>query len=141
MTKSPGALLPSHHKILPTPDPDFAEDSDEHSLTEGHTHPRAALVLLLLPRCQHIFIDHSQQALTLRGRADRQPASPALQRDGSLQQRASVHTPRQQHPLFQQETPAELPFKSLHMGELEEPRMPLRPQKQLSRLSCLNHPS
>lgn len=71
MTESPGALLPSHHKILPTPDTylDFAKDSDEQDLTEGHAHPRTALVLLLLPWCRHIFIDNSQEALTLRGKA------------------------------------------------------------------------
>lgn len=132
MTKSLGALLPSQHKILPTSDLDFAKDSDEHSLTEGHAHPCAALVLLLLlPWRQHIFIDHRQEALTLRGKADRQPASSALQQDGSsLQQRASMHTPRQQHPLLQQQVPAELSLKSLHMEESEEPRMPLRPLKQ-----------
>lgn len=48
VTKSLGALLPFQHKIFPTSDLDFAKDSDEHSLTEGHAHPCAALVLLLL---------------------------------------------------------------------------------------------
>lgn len=74
MTKSPGAFLPSQHKILPTPDLDFAEDSDEQGLTEGHhAHPCAALVLLLLPWCQPIFIDDNSQE-ALGGRA--QTGSP-----------------------------------------------------------------
>lgn len=35
---------------------------NEQGLTQGHAHPCAALVLLLQPWCQHIFIDNSQEA-------------------------------------------------------------------------------
>lgn len=58
------ATNPSHLSCL------SAEGSAERDPTEGHVHPcLAALVLLLLPWCQHIFTDNSQEALTLRGEA------------------------------------------------------------------------
>lgn len=124
MTKSPGALLPSHHKILPTPDPDFAEDSDEHGLTEGHAHPCAALALLLLPWCQHIFIDHSQEALTLRGKAQ----TGSLRHQPCSGMAASSREPAASSAPAGDSSRATL--QSLHVGELEEPTMPLRPLEQ-----------
>lgn len=95
VTKSPGALLPSQHKILPTPDLDFAKDSDEQGLTEGHhAHPCAALDLLLLPWCQHIFIDdNSREALARGGRA--QTGSPCHQPCSSMA--ASSREPARLH--------------------------------------------
>lgn len=46
-----------------------AGDSAQRDPREGHVHPCLAAPLLLPPWRQHIFIDNSKEALTLRGEA------------------------------------------------------------------------